>query len=190
MDTLRSLLHEPLVLHALKAVVVWLLYLGTSFAARHLLLRIGRSQGHDRDRIRGMLTTVRATLRLCFLLLLLVVIGVDFDQIPVYLGSLLTVIGMAFFATWSVLSNVTAGVILFATRDLGMGDRIRIVDGAGTIEGRIIEFRLWAMVLRCDDGTKVLYPNNLAIQKPIVRLASSDSGTTTMAVPPPAAGGA
>jgi small-conductance mechanosensitive channel len=184
MDHLREFLREPLVIHAVKAGAVLAIYLLAAFAARLVLTRIGQAQGHDRDRIRGMFTAVRSLLRALFLAVLLMVLGVDLGEIPVFLGSLLAVIGVAFFATWSVLSNITAGFILFATRDLAMGDLIRIVDGDNSQEGRIIEFRLWALVLRREDGTKVLYPNNLAIQKPIIRLSASNGQTTQLVAPP------
>lgn len=184
MEPLRDLVSEPLVAHAVRAVVVAGLYLLSAAAARLIIARIGQAHGHDRDRVRGVFTAVRSLLRILYCAVLLLVLGVDLGQIPVFLGSLLAVIGVAFFATWSVLSNVTAGFILFSTRDLAMGDLVRIVDGANAIEGRIIEFRLWALVLRCEDGTKVLYPNNLAIQKPIVRVSAADSATTVLRPPP------
>lgn len=39
--------------------------------------------------------------------------GIKPEQIFLFVSSVLTVIGVAFFAQWSILSNITAGIIIF-----------------------------------------------------------------------------
>ena len=46
----------------------------------------------------------------------------------VALGSTFAVVGVALFANWSILSNVTASFILYFTFPYKIGDRIRIHD--------------------------------------------------------------
>src|SRR5690606_10595871 len=43
---------------------------------------------------------------------LIVIWGVKTDNIITTLSAVITVIGVAFFASWSILSNITAGIIL------------------------------------------------------------------------------
>src|SRR5690606_36495065 len=39
--------------------------------------------------------------------------GVNQSELIVFIGSFLAVLGVAFFAQWSILSNITAGIIIF-----------------------------------------------------------------------------
>ena len=166
----------------LKTGIIAGCYILASLAATWLTVRIGRAQGHHPDRIRGALRAIRILLSLLFATILLIVLGVDFAAIPAFLGSFLAVVGVACFATWSVLSNVTAGLIIYATKDLHLGDLIRIGGGDEVVEGRIVEFRLWTLLLRREDGCSVIYPNNLLIQRPVTVLVKANQGRTTQLI--------
>ena len=39
--------------------------------------------------------------------------GVNKNELLLFISSFLTVLGIAFFAQWSILSNITAGIIIF-----------------------------------------------------------------------------
>jgi len=165
-----------------KAGIVLGCYVLVSLAATWLTVRIGRAQSHEPDRIRGALRAIRTILSLLFATILLIVLGVDLASIPTFLGSFLAVVGVACFATWSVLSNITAGLVIFTSKDLHVGDLIRIHGGDDQIEGRIVEFRLWTLALRREDGCNVIYPNNLLIQRPVTVLNKAVQGRTTQLI--------
>ena len=54
--------------------------------------------------------------------------GVEFRQLVVFMSSILAVLGVGFFAQWSILSNLTASVILFFNHPVRIGDRIKVID--------------------------------------------------------------
>ena len=54
--------------------------------------------------------------------------GIKPEQIFLFVSSVLTVIGVAFFAQWSILSNITAGIIIFFSSPFRIGNTIRFVD--------------------------------------------------------------
>lgn len=54
--------------------------------------------------------------------------GVAPSQFAVYISSVLALLGVGFFAQWSILSNLTSSVILFFAHPLRIGDRIRVLD--------------------------------------------------------------
>ena len=54
--------------------------------------------------------------------------GVNLKEIGLIFSSLFAVLGVALFAIWSILSNVTAGIILFLNFPFKIGDRIKILD--------------------------------------------------------------
>ncbi len=96
--------------------------------------------------------------------------SVDVKGVSVFASSLFAIIGVALFAQWSILSNITASIIIFFTFPARIGDKIRIVDGDDSIEGWIKEITLFQIELRDNDNNIVMYPNNLLLQKPVIKL--------------------
>ncbi|MCE1154937.1 MAG: mechanosensitive ion channel family protein [Bacteroidales bacterium] len=76
-------------------------------------------------------------------------------------------IGVALFAQWSVLSNVTAGVILFFSPAYRIGNYIRILDKDMPTEAKIEDIFAFYTHLRTRDGELQIFPNNLLLQKAI-----------------------
>ena len=101
---------------------------------------------------------------------LILIWGVDINQIGLVFSSAFAVIGVALFAQWSILSNVTAGVILFFSFPFKIGDKIKIMDKDMelTNEAFLIEdIRAFHVHLRRNNGELITYPNNMMIQKAI-----------------------
>ena len=96
--------------------------------------------------------------------------SVDIKGVSVVASSIFAIIGVAMFAQWSILSNVTASIIIFFTFPARVGDRVRIVDGDDSIEGTIMEITLFQTELKDSQENRVLYPNNLLLQKPVIKI--------------------
>ena len=79
-----------------------------------------------------------------------------------------TVIGVAFFAQWSILSNITAGIIVFFSSPFRIGDTIKILDKDYPIEAKIIDIKSFYTLLKTTEGEQISLPNNLLLQKGIV----------------------
>ena len=105
-------------------------------------------------------------------LLFLTIIGVIWEislkGLSLYFASVFTVIGVGLFANWSILSNMTASVILFFFFPYRIGNKIKIIDGDNSVEGTIVDITLFYMQIETDEKKKYSYPNNLAIQKAIL----------------------
>lgn len=80
-------------------------------------------------------------------------------------SSVFAVIGIGFFAQWSVLSNLTSGVIIFFTLPYKIGDRIKIHDKDFPIIATIEDIKAFHINLLTDDGGLHTYPNSLLLQK-------------------------
>lgn len=96
--------------------------------------------------------------------------SVDIRGLSVIASSVFAIIGVALFAQWSILSNVTASIIIFFTFPAKVGDRVRILAGENTVEGRVKEIALFQIEMVDDDGNVILYPNNLLLQNPVVKI--------------------
>lgn len=103
-------------------------------------------------------------------LIIALIWNVQLGGITVFASSIFAVIGVALFAQWSVLSNLTSSIIIFFTFPARIGDKIKIVDGDNSIIGEILEISLFHIEIIDENNNKVYYPNNLFIQKPVMYL--------------------
>jgi len=108
--------------------------------------------------------------------------GVNFKEVGLVFSSVFAVIGVALFASWSILSNITAGAILFFSFPFKIGDRVKILDkDIESEEPYLIEdIRAFHVSLRKDNGELLVYPNNLMMQKAVTliyNLKGSQDGT-------------
>lgn len=100
-------------------------------------------------------------------LVLFTIWGIRTTQVIVFASSISAIIGVAMFAQWSILSNITAGIILFFNFPFKIGDVIHIHDKDFPMEGEIIDITAFHALLKTKSGERVTYPNNLLIQKGI-----------------------
>jgi small-conductance mechanosensitive channel len=96
--------------------------------------------------------------------------GVDEKQLLIYISSFLTVLGIAFFAQWSILSNITAGIILFINYPVKIGDSITILekDSANNVTGEIKDIGAFFITLRTPEKKLVTLPNSIILQNNIM----------------------
>lgn len=102
--------------------------------------------------------------------------GVNIKELGLILSSVFAVIGVALFAQWSILSNVTAGIILFFSFPFKIGDRIQIMDKDLESSGiyLIEDIKAYHIHLRKENGELLTYPNNLMLQKAVCVIADED----------------
>ena len=93
--------------------------------------------------------------------------GVDEKQLMVYVSSFLTILGIAFFAQWSILSNITAGLILYINYPVKIGDTITILEKDNNITGVINDIGAFFITLTVEDGDLITLPNTVILQKNI-----------------------
>mgnify|MGYP001360199365 CR=1 FL=1 len=91
--------------------------------------------------------------------------GVQFEDVGFVLSSVFAVIGIAFFAQWSILSNITSGIIMFFTFPYKIGDYIIIHDKEYDYQGTIEDIRGFHVLLKTPDHRLITYPNSLILQK-------------------------
>ncbi|MBK9593591.1 MAG: mechanosensitive ion channel [Crocinitomicaceae bacterium] len=116
----------------------------------------------------------RITTKIVNLLLLLIgtisimgIWGLDQKELFVFLTSTLTVLGIGFFASWSILSNITSGLLLYFNHPLHIGDHVKIMDKEYPVEGILKDITMFFMHIETIDGEMVTIPNSVVTQKTI-----------------------
>lgn len=147
--------------------IILIIFFLIRFIIKILVSKIGRNNGVNEARIKLIGRYVTVTLLIIFLLIEAYILGADFKNLAVIFSSLFAVIGIALFAIWSILSNVTTGIIMFFSFPYKVGDKIKIHDKDYPIEAIIEDIRAFQLHLRLDNGNLVTYPNNLMLQKAV-----------------------
>jgi small-conductance mechanosensitive channel len=183
MSTLASFLIEnPVVEHILnhplmsKFIMVSLTLI-TCYLITKLLNKIIRDTALRRAlgelRVMHISRLVNIGMTFICLIILCLLVGLDYREISVFLSSIFAVVGIALFAQWSILSNVTASMIIFFSFPYQVGDRIRILEKDEDIEGIIQDITMFHVILLRDDLDLISYPNSLILQKAVLQLRSS-----------------
>jgi len=137
------------------------------FIIKQIVKRIGKRSGLINRRIKLIGRYVTVSLIIIALLILAFILGVTIDNLSVIFSSVFAVIGIALFAIWSILSNVTSGIIMFFSFPYKVGDKIKIHDKDYPIEAVVEDIRAFQLHLRLDNGDLVTYPNNMMLQKAV-----------------------
>ena len=132
---------------------------------KFVLRRIGKRSNIIEARVKLIGRYVTVTLLLIATLFESFILGVGIEELVVLFSSVFAILGIALFAIWSILSNVTSGIIMFFSFPYKVGDKIKIHDKDFSIEAIIEDIRAFQLHLRLDNGDLVTYPNNLILQK-------------------------
>lgn len=144
-------------------VVIWLIL-------KFSISKIGKKSGINEARISLIIRYTTVSLFLIGILIESFILGADTNDISLVFSSVFAVIGIALFAIWSILSNITSGVIMFFSFPYKVGDKIKIHDHDFPLEAIIEDIGAFQLHLRMDNGDLVTYPNNLILQKPVTLL--------------------
>ena len=136
-----------------------------------LITKISRKHGINLARIHLMNRYVSVTLFMLALIVVPFIFGMEAHDLIVLFSSIFAVIGIGLFAIWSILSNVTSGIIMFFSFPYKVGDKIKIHDKDFPLEGIIEDIRAFQLHLRLDNNDLVTYPNNLMLQKAVTLIS-------------------
>lgn len=131
------------------------------------IAKVARKNGINEARIRLMQRYVTVALFLIVLLIEASIFGTNLNDLALIFSSVFAVLGVGLFAIWSILSNITSGIIMFFNFPYKVGDKIEIHDKDFPIMAIIEDIRAFQIHLRLENGDLVTYPNNLMLQKAV-----------------------
>ena len=148
----------------LSAVIIILLPV-TRVIVKKIVYKYGRLIQIPDVRIEQVKHLISIMLNIIFLFIIAIVWGVKPGNLLLGLSSVFALVGVAMFAQWSVLSNITAGLIMFFSAPFRIGDKINIIDKDIPIIATIESIHTYYTHIRTDDNELIVIPNNLFLQK-------------------------
>ncbi|MEP2281090.1 mechanosensitive ion channel domain-containing protein [Maribacter sp.] len=171
--------HNELIYSLITLIVILVLKFLFTTAVR----KVSKISDFNPVRTNLIIKFVNIALTVITIVALTLVWSVNYQDLGVMLSSVFAVIGVALFAQWSILSNITAGVIIFFSFPFKIGNTIRILDkelldpNNTDLDKFVIEdIRAFHLHLRRSNGEILTYPNNLLLQKGVILISTYQQG--------------
>jgi small-conductance mechanosensitive channel len=158
---------EPLEIQLIETVAVFIVYIIIFFITKNVINKALKNAQLQRARRKIVIKAVHLFTTIALLIVLAGIWGLQQDEIAIFASTVITALGIAFFAQWSLLSNITSGVILFFYHPIKLGDHIRILDKDYPFEGEVTDLTYFFVYLKTLEGDVVTIPNSLILQKSI-----------------------
>lgn len=155
----------------LIVLAAWLL----QRSLRWLLFRAAKRYGITQSQVAPILGVTRWLIIASSVLLVLERLGVSATVLWAAFTSFATVAAVAFFAAWSVLSNLFCALLIFTAGPFRVGDYIEVLDTADKpgAKGRVVDINLLYTTLEeWNPGAEVRWiqvPNSLFFQRVVRR---------------------
>ncbi len=143
-------------------VIVLVLFIASRWLMQKSLRRLAQKFSHDLNRAAATKRLLMIFLYTFTVIVLVIVWGGDLNNLWISLGSILGVIAIGFFAIWSILSNIVAGIIIYTINPFKISDTLVLVEKEVT--GKVIDIGLIYTKLEDKEGIFTI-PNNLFFQQ-------------------------
>lgn len=154
-------------LKIVETVVTVVIFLVLRILINRSIDKIVRNNKATKTRGKIVKKAINVTSIAVVLAIIFSIFGVDQSELAVFIGSVLAVIGIALFAQWSILSNITAGVIIFFYHSVKLDDALIIMDKDYEVEGRISDIGLFFVILKTKEKEQISIPNSVFLYKMI-----------------------
>ncbi|MDV6166968.1 mechanosensitive ion channel [Flavobacterium sp. DG1-102-2] len=151
--------------HILSTIITTVVFIVVSYIIKRLTKSYAKASHLSEHRTNLISKYINFLMMALYIIIMVAIWGLNTNDLVTYVGGTLTVIGVAFFAQWSILSNITSGIVLFFSFPFRIGDVIKIHDKDFPIEAQIEDIKAFHTILKTRDGELITYPNNLLLQK-------------------------
>lgn len=151
----------------IETIVVILGYF-TAYYTTKIFINNSLKQTHlQRGRRKMIIKAVHLVSFLAASIFLSAIWGLKQNEIAVFVGTLLTALGIAFFAQWSLLSNITSSLLLFFNHSVKIVDTLKVLDKEYPFEGEVTDLTYFFVHLESANGEIITIPNSLLLQKSV-----------------------
>lgn len=151
----------------IETIVVILGYFITHYTTKVFINNSLKQTHLQRGRRKMIIKAVHLVSFLAASILLSAIWGLKQNEIAVFVGTLLTALGIAFFAQWSLLSNITSSLLLFFNHPVKIGDTLKVLDKEYPFEGEVTDLTYFFVHLESANGEIITIPNSLLLQKSV-----------------------
>ncbi|KAE8175754.1 mechanosensitive ion channel [Photobacterium phosphoreum] len=166
-----SLFQHPIMFKFLIGMTLFIVYIICKVLIYKAISSLANAKGVKVHRAKFIQRSFSFSLLFILISLFLITTGIGYGDVSVFISSIFAVLGVAFIAQWSILSNITASLLIFFVFPYRVGDVVKIVDKDEDISGEIIDIRIFHVLIKHDNGNLITYPNTLILQKAVIKIS-------------------
>ena len=161
---------ETYKIQLIETFVVLVVYVIVYYTTKTFINNSLKNTQLQRRRRKITIKAINLFTLLTAIILLSAIWGLKQNEITVFVSTILTALGIAFFAQWSLLSNVTSSLLLFFNHPIKIGDSIKVLDKDYPVEGEVSDLTYFFVHLKTENGETITIPNSLFLQKSVLVL--------------------
>ena len=155
---------EAYKIQIIESIIALLIFLISKFTLRYFVkLKILKSFFKNSEK-KDVLKLINLILAVIFVIIIVAIWSVKQENILIVASSLLTVLGVSLFAEMSILSNITACLILFFQHPIKVGDTVAITHEGKDIEGELIGITYFFAFIKTPNSGTLTIPNALFLK--------------------------
>lgn len=167
---------ETHILKSIETVIVFVVFIVLHIATRRGINIMLKKFHFSLQRRKLTLRMINLMLTITSIVFIAAIWGVKQTDIVVFISSIMAILGIAFVAQWSLLSNITAGLILFFNHPLKIGHHIKILEKDFIIEGTVNDITFFFIHIKTENNEKITISNTVILQKTISIVLSHNEG--------------
>jgi len=151
----------------IETIIIILVFSFMKLLTKRIIKKVGIRFHYQSGRMKITNKIVDVFLLIVVTVILLIIWGVDQSELLIFLSTVLTILGVAFFAQWSIISNITSTLIIFFNHPIKIGDALTIMDKDFPVEGTLSDIGIFFIIIKTKEGKKITIPSNVFMQKMI-----------------------
>lgn len=155
---------NPIYLRLSLTIIVFLLGIIIRSFSRKKLNNLSGIHAYEPHRLALNHKLLNVGFWIIYAIALMAIWGVNFSNLWVYLSGFLTIVAVGFFAVWSILSNIVAGLLIYLLNPFKIGSVVKLQDPL--LEATVKNINVIFTELEDEEGIFSI-PNSHFFQKPV-----------------------
>lgn len=149
----------------IETIIILGCYISLYFIFKTVINNFLKTTRMERSRRKMAIRAVQLFSTMITIILLTGVWGFKQKDIALFASTILTALGIAFFAQWSLLSNITSSILIFFNHPVKLGDYIKVLHKDYNYEGEVTEMNYFFVHIKTNDNEIITIPNSHFFEK-------------------------
>ena len=139
-------------IQVIETIIILGCYIVLYFVFKTLVSNFLKKTGLERSRRKMAIRAIQLFTTITAVILLTGVWGFKQNEIALFASTILTALGIAFFAKWSLLSNITSSILIFFNHPVKLGDNIKVLHKDYHYEGEVTDMNYFFVHIKTDNN--------------------------------------
>lgn len=151
---------EAFNIQIIETLLVFGAYIISYFIVKSVINNALKRTQFERGRRKMTIRAVQLFTTITAIILLTGIWGFRQNEIALFASTILTALGIAFFAQWSLLSNITSSILIFFNNPVKLGDYIKVLHKDYNYEGEVTEMNYFFVHIKTSNNEIITIPNS------------------------------